>query len=252
MLVLRRPHRSSWFARFLTGPSACVAIDSSTPTFAKTTRRPPASSSLSELVEAANNVYTRKGQAGTLVLKGQAKKDLARKETMSLALLEEMKPSLPSPKQEDEERGVMREEVVYDDAKELEDWNESRGRSRAAEKGKAAAVDLDEHEVRSDGSLSRPSALTASLYRSNRKLSSERLQRSPPTESSTTSPSSRPSQPPLANPPPLLFLSPAHRPPPISSNGPSLLPELRLRPAALQLRLVLHDTPRVFLFRSNA
>ncbi|BGO93874.1 hypothetical protein NBRC10512_006116 [Rhodotorula toruloides] len=67
---------------------------------------------------------------------------------MSLASLEEMKPSLPSPKQEDEERGVMREEVVYDDAKELEDWNESRGRSRAAEKGKAAAVDLDEHEVK--------------------------------------------------------------------------------------------------------
>ncbi|BGP24390.1 proteophosphoglycan ppg4 [Rhodotorula toruloides] len=60
---------------------------------------------------------------------------------MSLGRIEELKPALPPRKMRD---GVKLEEAVDDDAKELEDWNESRGQSRAAAKGKDIAVDLDE------------------------------------------------------------------------------------------------------------
>ncbi|BGP00393.1 Proteophosphoglycan ppg4 [Rhodotorula toruloides ATCC 204091] len=80
---------------------------------------------------------------------------------MSLTSVEEMKPSPPQLKKEDEERSVKREEVVDDDAKEFEDWNESRGRSGTAEKGKAAAVVLDEEEVKSQGVKPEAAAIPA-------------------------------------------------------------------------------------------
>lgn len=69
---------------------------------------------------------------------------------MSRLRLDEVKPSLLAVKKADEGRGVKREKLLADDAEELEDWNESRGRSAVADRGMATGMDLDEdEEVRS-------------------------------------------------------------------------------------------------------